>query len=198
MCKKSGEPVESALLISYSEKGLEFITEILKAASIWDIAVLHSCGEARRTLLERDFDLVVVNAPLKDESGESLSRQIASEGVSQVILLVKAEHTEAVSAACEEDGVLTVSKPINRAILWATLKLAGSAQSRLRRMQAENNKLRQKIEDIRIIDRGKCLLISCLGMSEEQAHRYIEKEAMDSRVTRREVAEKILKVYNDQ
>ena len=64
-------------------------------------------------------------------------------------------------------------------------------------MRAENSKLKQKIEDIRIIDRAKCILISYLGMSEQEAHRYIEKKAMDMRITKRAVAEGILKIYEN-
>ena len=54
----------------------------------------------------------------------------------------------------------------------------------------------QKIQDIRTIDRAKCLLIQYSGMSEEQAHRYLEKQAMDRRMTRREVAEEVLRLHN--
>ena len=44
-----------------------------------------------------------------------------------------------------------------------------------------------------MVDRAKCALIQYLGFTEPQAHRYIEKQAMDLRQTRREVAESILK-----
>ena len=185
--------MESALVVTHSDKGLDSITGSLKAASIHDIVVRASCGDARRTLLERDFDLVFVNAPLSDESGERFSREIAGKGASQVLLLVKAEFMEEISAACEADGVLTVSKPVNKAILWSSLKLANAAWNRLKRAQAENDRLKQKIEDIRAVDRAKCLLISRLHMSEGQAHRHIEKQAMDLRATRRAVAEGILR-----
>ena len=57
-------------------------------------------------------------------------------------------------------------------------------------------RLEQKIQDIRTIDRAKCLLIQYSGMSEEQAHRYLEKQAMDRRMTRREVAEEVLRLHN--
>ncbi len=169
----------------------------MKAAAFADIAVIKSCGEARRTLSGRDYDLVVINAPLRDESGESLSRHIAAKGASQVILLVNSAVYEAVSAVCEEDGVLTISKPVNRAILWSALKMASAAHSRLVRLQAENSRLRQKIEDIRVVDRAKYLLIANMNMSEEDAHRRIEKQAMDSRLPRRAVAEKIISAYEN-
>ena len=187
--------MDSALIVTSSEKSIAFFTEMLNSASIGHIVTLKSCGEARRLLLERDFDLVIVNAPLCDETGESFSRHIASKGVSQVILVVKSEYFEDISAHTEEDGVLTVAKPLNRSLFWSALKLAKSASSRLKRFQAENSRLKQKIEDIRIIDRAKCILISHLSMSEQEAHRYIEKQAMDMRITKKAVAEGILKTY---
>ena len=189
--------MESALIVSISEKGTSFIREMLNAASIREVAIMKSAGEARRLLLEREFDIVLVNAPLGDESGESLSRYIASKGLAQVILVVKSEFFEAVSAVCEEDGVLTVSKPVNRTVFWSALKLASSAQKQVKRVQAENSQLKQKIEDIRIVDRAKCLLISYLNVSEQEAHRHIEKQAMDLRTTRRGVAEEIIKMYEN-
>ena len=189
--------MESALIISHTEKSTAFLTEMLNAASYSQIVTLQFCGDARRLLLERNFDLIIINAPLQDESGESLARHIASKGLSQVILIVKSEHFDAVSAATEDEGVFTIVKPVNRTIFWSALKLAKAGQNRMRWLRAENSKLTQKIEDIRIIDRAKCLLISYLTVSEQEAHRYIEKQAMDMRITRREVAEGILKTYEE-
>ncbi len=189
--------MEGALIISGSEKATAFLAEMLAAAGLLEVRSVKSCGEARRMLLAMDFGLVIVDAPLRDETGEDFSRHVASRSLSQVIMIVNSELFEAVSAACEDDGVLTVSKPVNRAVLWSALKLAGAARSRMRRMREENSRLKQKIEDIRVIDRAKCLLISYLGMSEREAHRYIEKQAMDMRRSRRSVAEGILKTYEN-
>lgn len=189
--------MDSALIVSASEKGTAFFAQMLSAASIGQVTALTTCAEARRLLLERDFDLVLINAPLQDESGESLARHIAAKGAGQVILAVKSEIFEQVSAVTGEEGVLTVAKPVNRQMFWAALQLAKSAGARLKRMQTENGRLKQKIEDIRIVDRAKCVLISYLGMSEAEAHRYIEKQAMDMRTTKRAIGEGILKTYED-
>ena len=48
---------------------------------------------------------------------------------------------------------------------------------------------------MRLVDRAKCTLVQYLGFTEAQAHRYLEKQAMDMRMTRREVAEEILRTY---
>jgi response regulator NasT len=187
--------MKNALVISNSEKGAEFITEMLNSASIDDITTLKTCGEAREMLSERSMDLVVVNAPLADETGEGLARQIVTESTTQAILIVKREYFEDISAACAEDGVLTISKPVNMIVFTSALKLAESVQSRLRLVFAETHRLTQKIEDVRRVNRAKLLLLSYLKMSERDAHRYIEKQAMDMRTTRRAVAEGILRTY---
>jgi len=189
--------VESALIVSRSEKGAEYFTKLLHEAGVQQIAALRSGGEARRRLCERDFDLVIINSLLRDESGEKLSCDIASRGTTQVILVVKSEYHDAVSALCECAGVLTIAKPISKPTLWSALMFAKSAHNRIRRMQTENVQLQQKIDDIRIINRAKCMLVSQLSMSEEQAHRYIEKQAMDSRTAKREIAEGIIKLYEN-
>jgi len=187
--------MESALIVSCTDKGAAFFSEALSAVSVNQITVLNSAGEARRHLSERDFDLVIVDAPLSDESGENFSRNIASKNLSQVILAVKDECFIEIAADCEEDGVLAISKPVNKEVFLLSLSLARAANNRIKRIQAENAKLKQKIEDIRLIDRAKLLLISYLNLSEQEAHRFIEKQAMDLRSSKRAIAEGILKTY---
>lgn len=189
--------MKSALIVSYSAKSIAFFTDMLHSISCDEIVTAATCGEARRLLIERDFDLYIINAPLPDETGESLSKHISSKGVSQVILVVSAEYYEEVSDAVEDFGVITVSKPINKNLFWSALKLAKAAQNKLNTMRTENNKLIQKIEDIRIVDRAKYILISYLNMNEQEAHKYIERQAMDMRLTKRAVAMEIIKTCED-
>jgi len=189
--------MESALVISDSDKDTAFFSAVLNAASVNQIISLKSVDDARKLVLKQDFDFIIVNAPLKDESGENFSRHAASKGLSQVLLFVENKVFDSVSAACEADGVFTISKPVDKTLFWSALLYAKSVQNRIKRIQAENASLRRKIEDIRIIDRAKCLLISYMGMSEQDSHRYIEKQAMDIRSTRRIVAEGILKRYDN-
>lgn len=187
--------MENALIVSTSEKSVAFFTEMLNAAGCGAVTVLKTGAETRRFFPERDLDIVIIYSPLPDESGESLSRFLASKESAQVILVVKSEFFDAISAVTEDDGVLVIAMPVDRNLFWSTIKLAKSAQSRLRKMRSENSQLKQKIEDIRIVDRAKCLLISYLNMSEQEAHRFIEKQAMDMRASKRSVAEGVLRTY---
>ncbi|MCL2255100.1 MAG: ANTAR domain-containing protein [Lachnospiraceae bacterium] len=189
--------IESALIVSRTDKSAAIFKDVLNSASINQIIFMQTCGEARRILLEREFDLVVINAPLQDESGENLSRYIASKNIAQVILVVKNEFFDAVSAVCEADGVLTIAKPVSKTILWSAISLVKSVHNRINKIQNENEKLKQRIDDIRVTDRAKLILITYMSMSEKEAHRYIEKQAMDLRTTKRAIAEGILKTYEN-
>jgi len=189
--------MESALIISDSEKDTSVFSALLNEADISAIKCVRSCESANKLLLKQNFDLIIIDPPLPDESGESFSRYIAGKRISQVILTVKEESLDYVFEEYEKDGILTISKPIDKIGFRTALPIIKAVQSRVRQVQEENAQLKQKIEDIRIIDRAKCLLISYTRMSEQESHKYIEKQAMDMRSSRRIVAEGILKRYEN-
>ena len=70
-----------------------------------------------------------------------------------------------------------------------------SARERLRLSEKKVLSFEEKMEEIRLVNRAKWLLISELKMAEPDAHRYIEKQAMDRCVQRRTIAEEIIKTY---
>ncbi|MCL2169135.1 MAG: ANTAR domain-containing protein [Defluviitaleaceae bacterium] len=187
----------NTLIVTSSQNSIDFFSKMLTAADVSSIDICQNGGDARRLLLERPFDIVVINAPLADETGESLARHIAAKGQTQVILAVAGEHFEALSASCEDAGVLTIAHPIDREIFWRTLKLACAAHARFAKLSAQDDKLKQKVADIKLNDRAKWLLMSYLGMTEHEAHRHIEKQAMDKRLTKRAVAEGIINTYEE-
>ena len=92
-------------------------------------------------------------------------------------------------------GVLVVAKPLNRAALLQAIRMGKAMHGRMMHMKAENDKLKKKQEELRCVTRAKCILIEREQSTEEQAHRYIEKLAMDTRRNRREVAMEILSRY---
>ena len=114
-----------------------------------------------------------------------------------ILLLVKAELAERTAAKVEDDGILTLQKPNSRQNLYSAIKLLSALSARLRKMEKKNRTLQEKMADIRAVNRAKWLLIEKLGMSESEAHYYIEKRAMDERVPRRELAENIIRSYDN-
>ena len=174
--------MNSALIVSCKEDRIAFFTGLLEAFGISQVATLPSCARARRLLLEQDFDLVIVNTPLHDEPGDNFARQTAAKGVSQVILISKSEPI----------GI----KDALQIIASASEELLLSALTLAKNMHSQGKKAR-KTTDTRIIDRAKHTLMSLMNMSEQEAHKFIEKQAMDMRTTRRAIAEGILKTYEN-
>ena len=92
-------------------------------------------------------------------------------------------------------GVITLSKPTNRQMVAQNLRILCATRERMRQMQAKQATVEEKIKEIRLVNRAKWLLIECLSMTEPEAHRYIEKQAMDLRISKREAAENIIRTY---
>ena len=180
------------LLVSSSEKGRDGLAALLREASITQIHMAGSGSQARRFLIQGQASVVVINTPLSDEFGESFALFATEQTSASVIMLVKNEQADEVAHQVENEGILVVEKPMSKALFFQAVKLSLAAQRRMMGLQSENDRLQKKIMEIRLVDRAKCLLIENRGMTETVAHRYVEKQAMDLRITRREVAERIL------
>ncbi len=191
----SGKAVKSMLLVSPTGQMYEHICELLPNDEFDPIVNVSSAGEARRLLSSTDFDLLVVNAPLTDEFGVDFVQNYVETPIG-ILFLCKSDIYDQVSARLEDFGVLTLPKPINRQILFTAIKLAAAVHARLGLFEEKNRTLREKMADIRVVDRAKWLLIGNLNMTENDAHYYIEKQAMNSRLSRREVAEHIIRTYD--
>lgn len=187
--------MNNVLIVSSSAKGAEYLYEILKSSNNSGISFAKSGAEARRSFMQNQYDIVLINAPLSDEYGDDFAVSATMNSLSAVILLVKEDAFYDISEKVEDYGVLVLGKPLSRQMLYQALKFIDVSMRRLTGLQKENMKLQNKIEEIRLVDRAKCVLIQYLNMTEPKAHRYIEKQAMDMRMTKKAVAQGILKTY---
>lgn len=110
---------------------------MLSQNSYGDVTTAKNGGEARRLLIERDFDLCIINAPLVDEFGEEFARNIVSTGIGQAILIVKSEIYDEVSEKVEADGIITIAKPMNRVIFWSALKLVNATYNKMYKLKGK-------------------------------------------------------------
>ena len=183
------------LVVSSAEKFVRPMLDMLPEKMFNPVMTASDVAQARRKLLENEFDIVIINAPLRDEFGTRLALDICQKSSAGVLLFVKAEHYEDITAKVMQYGVLTISKPTSPPMIMQSVQMLCSTRERLRIMEKKNASVEEKIEEIRIVNRAKCLLIEQLKMTEPEAHRYIEKQAMDRCVTRRTIAENIILTY---
>jgi two-component system, response regulator PdtaR len=187
----------STLVVSSSEKGLDFIGGLLSMDLFYPVVTSRSASEAKRTLIETAFDIVIVNTPLTDQYGTEFAVDISQDIDTSVLMLVKSEHYEEISSKMNELGILTLSKPTTKQMVYQAVRLLCATKQRLGKLEKKNETLKEKMDEIRIVNRAKWTLIEYLKMSESEAHRYIEKQAMDMRITKRKAAERIIKTYEN-
>lgn len=186
----------SVLVVSSSEKLNNALKTLLSENQCADVCIISSVAGANRKLLEKTFDFVIVNSPLPDDVGTKLAIDVCASRSTVCVLLVRAEQYDETHAKVVGHGVFTLPKPITGSAMAQALKWMAASRERLRRMEKKTVSIEEKMEEIRLVNRAKWILIDNLKMTESDAHRYIEKQAMDLCVTRKEVAEDIIKTYN--
>ncbi len=189
--------MKKALLVSHSEQSAASLSELLRSESYTSISVSDTARTAKKLVEKDEFDLICINAPLNGESGIELSIHFASTTRSSVVIIVPQKNADDVNDRLTEHGVLVIAKPINKHLFHHFLQFTDCFRSRMLCVTEENEKLRHMVEDMKIINKAKFLLISCLNMSETQAHRYLEKQAMDLRVGKLQVAKQVIKTYEN-
>ena len=189
------EQTYSVLIVSATDRFVQSIMPLLPVTDYWPVTTAGSVGEARRLLVEASFDIVLINAPLPDDFGMRLAVDICSTTGAGVLLLVKNDLYDDVYAKMVTHGVMTLSKPTSLQMVAQNLRLLCATRERLRHMEARQATVEEKIQEIRLVNRAKWLLIECMHMTEPEAHRYIERQAMDLRITKRQAAEQIISTY---
>ena len=191
----SQNALQSVLIVSATVKPVEFIKEVLPKNDFYPVLTAASAGEAKRILLGTTFDIVVINSPLHDDSGIDLAVDIITNTGSGILILVKPELYEEISYKMEQYGILTLTKALNKQTLYQTIKLLSATSNKMRKLEESTAKLEKHLKEMKTINRAKGYLIEVMNMSEEEAHRYIEKTAMDECIKKIEVAEKIIERY---
>lgn len=186
------ERVYSVLLVSAAEKFNSSLSSLLPETDFWPVRIVKNAGAARRELLERSYDLVLINTPLPDDFGTKLAIDAAEENSNETLLFVKNDLYNEIYDKVIDFGVLVLPKPLSGQMVSQSLRLMCASRERLRRMEKKAASIEEKMEEIRLVNRAKWLLIDKRGMTEEEAHRYIVKQAMDRCITRRELAEKLI------
>ena len=183
------------LLVSASEKFNTVTLPLLPVTDFWPVTVASSVAEARRRMVNTSYDLILVNSPLPDDMGADFAEEACAGSDAGVLLLIRGELYEETYYKVLPAGVITLSKPTNRQTLSQSLRVLCAIRERLRGMRKQQATVDEKIEELRLVNRAKWLLIQSLHMTEPDAHRYITRQAMEQRTSKREIAESVIRTY---
>ena len=185
-----------AIIVSQPSDTASLIEQTVRSEGFGRTSSVSSGGEARRMIKsESESDLIIINAPLTDEFGQELAETAAEETSAGIILVCPGDVAEDVADRLSSAGISVIPRPVSRQLLARTIRLVSANRTRMLGLTKENPELMTRIDEMRLINRAKSTLMKYLKFTEPQAHRYIEKQAMNTRQTRREVAMRILATY---
>lgn len=181
-------------LVIAAPKGLKnSIDAVLASVGAGKARYVKNLALARENFGEKpEFVLLVSAHPAEEEA--LFLEECGRQGIACLLLTGGAEAKKAAQRLLLS-RCLVLCAPLSIRELSLGVHLAVSVSCKFDGLQRQNDQLRQRLEDFKLIDRAKCCLVAILGMDEERAHRYIQKRAMDMRLSQREVAEDILKTY---
>ena len=181
----------SVLLVSRDSKIVSQISAFL-VPPLFELTTTSDFNEARRLATERSFNIIIA------DSGDGYDTEFAinlADSYSTILLLVPNEHFDEISYRVEGYGILTITKPFEPFYLYNMMKIAIAVQYKVQVLSSQTTKLKVKMEEIKQVNRAKMLLMQNMKMTEQEAHRYIEKEAMDRGMKRIAISEEIIKTY---
>lgn len=193
--QSSSERVYKVALVSSSEKFNGAMLPLLPKNRFSPISVYRDAKSAQRVISKEKPDIVIINTPLPDDFGTSLALDVSETDGVCVLLFTRAENFSELSSVLAPHGVLTLPKPTSPELTEEVVELMCATRERLRRIEIKKSFAEERMEDIRVVNKAKWFLIEQLKMTEQEAHRYIEKQAMDRCVTKRVIAENILSTY---
>lgn len=183
------------MIACQSPQVLAALKKVLPLLHVTSIFSAGSASKARTLLSENEFDIAIIACPLPDEFGKRFAREAQSKNFCEVLLLVPTDRFDETFDSVMEQGILVVSLPTSGQTLLSTLRTLCTMRERIRGMQKKQASLEDKMAEIRLVNHAKWLLIDHLSMAEDDAQRYIEKQAMNLRIPKAQLAREIIKQY---
>ena len=182
----------SILIVSNGQTFNDALSSLLPEARFSQIRTVGSISAAKRILSDHDMDFIVINSPLPDDIGSRFAIDMCNTSGTVVLFMVKADILTETFERVYEHGVYTLPKPTSKPTLTTALNWMATTRERLRKTEKKTVSLEEKMAEIKVINRAKWMLINEKSMNEAEAHRFIEKQAMDRCVPRIQVAKEII------
>ena len=182
----------SVLIVSSSEQFDAIVKRSLPKKTFPSVESRKSASLARRSFLERYYDLVIINAPLPDENGLEISLDVIDTSNASVLLVVSKESYDDMTERVTDYGVLVLAKPFHWRQIDKAIRFLTAIQNKRHHLEKKMRDLQDKMEDLRTVAKAKCMLIEKKHKTEDQPHRFIGKTAMDHGISRKRAAIRIM------
>ena len=157
--------------------------------------VVGEAGDGARAVAlaeEHRPDLVILDVKMPVLDGIAAAERIAEQRIAPVVILTAFSQRELVERARDAGAMAYLVKPFSATDLVPAIEMAVSRFAEVHALEQEVADLTDRLETRKTVDRAKSVLQGQLGLSEPDAFRWIQKTAMDLRLSMREVAEGVV------
>jgi AmiR/NasT family two-component response regulator len=159
----------------------------------YDVVAAVEDGEQAVVLTEElRPDLVILDVKMPRLDGIAAAQRIASQRLAPVVMLTAFSQRDLVESARDAGAMAYLVKPFGKSDLLPAIEMAVSRFAELQQLEAEVADLQERLTTRKQVDRAKGVLQEKLGLSEPDAFRWIQKTAMDLRLSMREVADGVV------
>jgi response regulator NasT len=159
----------------------------------YDVVGEAGDGEAAVNLAEQlKPDLVILDIKMPIMDGLAAAERIAGERMAPVVILTAFSQRDLVERARAAGAMAYLVKPFQKSDLVPAIEIAISRFAELSALETEVATLNDRLETRKVVERAKGQLMTTYGMAEPQAFKWIQRTAMDHRLTMRQVAERII------
>ncbi len=137
-------------------------------------------------------DLVILDVKMPVLDGIAAAERIAGQRIAPVVILTAFAQRELVERARDAGAMAYLVKPFSKGDLVPAIEMAVSRFAELTVLEQEVADLQDRLETRKAVDRAKSVLQQQLELSEPDAFRWIQKTAMDLRLSMRQVAEGVV------
>jgi response regulator NasT len=162
------------------------LIEMLQGAGYEVVAAATNGQEAIDLAIEHKPDLAILDVKMPVLDGISAAAKIIE--IAPVLMLTAFSQKELVERARDAGVMAYVVKPFTIGDLMPAIEIAISRHMQMKTLATEVADLHDRLETRKIIDKAKGILMSALSLSEPEAFSWIQKAAMDRRLTMKEVA----------
>jgi response regulator NasT len=159
----------------------------------YDVVGEAGDGEAAVNLAEElKPDLVILDVKMPIMDGIAAAERIAASRIAPVVILTAFSQRELVERARAAGAMAYLVKPFQKSDLVPAIEVALSRYAELAQLEGEVASLTDRLETRKAVERAKGRLMATYGMAEPEAFKWIQRTAMDHRLTMREVADRII------
>ena len=166
------------------------LIEMLREAGYEGVAEATNGEEAIALANEHNPDLCILDVKMPVLDGISAAEKIIS--IAPVLMLTAFSQRELVERARDAGVMAYVVKPFSIGDLIPAIEIAISRHAQMKSLAEEVADLHERLETRKIIDRAKGILMKALNLSEPEAFSWIQRAAMDRRLTMKEVAQAVI------